>query len=213
MKKIYAVFAGILLSAAVAMPAVYVQGAETPTQKALSPEDMEKLHKDLAGLAKVLGLKVTKSESETKTKVAPEKTKTMADVLDKALDISTTYVASVAQTLQKVAPELWRIMIRQQYANAVSYLVVPWGLVILGIILYTLLARLVHVPEDEVEPDYDSMNMAAFKIIARIVLFIATSLCAAVGVFQSVYAVKILINPEYYAIKDLLAVLLGRGGL
>src|SRR3989338_7472234 len=206
MKKIWAVFAAILLLWLVAMPAVYVQGAESLVQKALDPEDMEKLQKDLAGLAKVLGLEVTKGKEEAK-KTAPEKT--IANVLDKALDISTVYVASVAQTLQKVAPELWRIMIRQQYANAVSYLVVPLGLVLLGMVLYYLVGKLIF----EGNADFDKMNPQAWRVVGRVVLFIASGVVSIVAVFESVSAVKILINPEHYAIKDLLAVLLGRGGL
>lgn len=205
MKKM-AVLGAILLLWLVAMPAVYTQSAESPAQKALGPEDMEKLQKDLAGLAKVLGLEVTKGKEEAK-KAAPEKT--IADVLDKALDISTVYVASVAQTLQKVAPELWRIMIRQQYANAISYLVVPWGLVLLGMVLYYLVGKIIS----EGNADFNNMNPQAWRVVGRTGLFVASGIVSIVAVFQSVNAVKILINPEYYAIKDLLAVLLGRGGL
>lgn len=132
----------------------------------------------------------------------------MAEVADRALSILSGYVGVVAETMKKVAPEVWRIMVRQQYANAIAGPFVPFALIMFVAIYAVVTAR--WWDKTKVEPRSD-------EAVARVWLVhvIPFALFIVFGIWTSIrlsYSVQMLINPEYYAFRDLVHILLNKGG-
>ena len=120
-------------------------------------------------------------------------------------------VAQSAATLQKVAPDVWRIMIRQQYAKALGGVVFPLGMSLLAFIFAVVLHRKsgAWVFKKETwqrDPDGVFAFLLLFITWAPLIVFTIAFLS---GLTESI---KFLINPEFYAIRDLILVLLGKGG-
>ncbi len=178
--------------------------AEQSTTSALSQEDAAKAKAQLEALAKAFGVE---SVATTTTKTAPvEEHKTIGDVGDKALDMIGSAVASISETLEKIAPNVWRIMINQQYAKAIGGLIVPWGLLLL-ILLYWKIIRKAWSPEG-IEDDSEDFWVRTW--IVKIIPCILGFILAIWGCVRLSDSIMFLINPEYYAIRDLITMLLGQ---
>lgn len=136
----------------------------------------------------------------------------MAKVADKALDMASGMLASVAKTLEKAAPEVWRIMIRQQYAKAVMGLIVPWMLW-LGILICTIILnfKIKHSIRGCKEP-VDRCDGCTLKLVAGIIIPIGLLGISGIwGANRLASTAAYLINPEFYAIRDLILMVLNRG--
>ena len=121
-------------------------------------------------------------------------------LVDKTLDKMTTSVTTVVTTLsdavKQVAPEVWRIMIRQQYAIALSFL-----LPLLLVIAALFYARKKLTDWKKTHECYHDcaclMPVVAWWVVAAIILII---------VYTSVVDnIPRVINPEYFAIKELVS--------
>ncbi len=142
--------------------------------------------------------------------------KTIADVADRALTMTEGMVGKLSKTLEQVAPEVWRIMYKQQYAKAVSMIVGPmlWIVVcilimIIGTKVWITKAGLSKMESDS-NGDYDfyfGLRLIGFQIIPA---FVAT-VTALIFASTANQIVMLLINPEYYAIQDLLRMILAGG--
>lgn len=205
MKKIAALIV-VFLAIMSVMPMNQLFAQQDPnqtTQQALSPQDTQKLRDDINLLKEVFG--VGQPAQNKEQNVQPKKT--MADVADRALDMVGSLVASTASTLQKVAPDVWRIMIRQQYAKIASWLTIPWGVLIVTLV-YARYAKPRLAEWAKGRSEDARTTSAAFGSV------IPTVICFASGVVGIIYlgrSMRILINPEYYAIRDLLALVMGPG--
>ena len=116
----------------------------TENPSGLTPEDVKQLQESAQGLRQVFGIEqsVAPVSVQTTTPQAASRP-TMAEVADKAVDIVNRMVVSAVESIQKVAPDVWRIMIKQQYARAAGDLMVPAGLLITVLVLNaTYLRRL-----------------------------------------------------------------------
>ncbi len=138
------------------------------------------------------------------------KGKTMGDVLDKGIDMFAGYVTSVSDMLQKIAPDVWRIMIRQQYAKAVTTPLVPF-LLLLMVLIYHKLARGWFKVDGETQlidfsDDYETGRTWFLTILPAFVA-IVIGIWMILGLSD---AIRIVINPEYYALKDLIGMILGK---
>lgn len=165
------------------------------------------MREQLQALAEAMGVEVTpKPASQNAGKTAADAPKKdMAEVADKALDLVNGLVASVSETLQRVAPEVWRIMIRQQYAKAIADLIVPWSLLMLAIVYYVILKK-----KWVGETRYTDSETARL-IFAKIVPMAGGVIFGIWGVVALSNSIKYLINPEYYAVRDMLLMLLSPG--
>ena len=140
--------------------------------------------------------------SDEQRRAAP---KTIADVADKALDLVSNAVAQISATIQNVAPEIWRIMIRQQYANAVGYVMFPLGLLAVFYVFRDQLAKRWQPTTD------DGRGVkTAFVETIPIIIMVLSGIGFAWGLTR---ALQIFINPEYYAVRDLIRILLGSPGV
>ena len=185
-------------------------GSVTPSQ-VMSPEDMMKMREQLAALSKAMGNPVP---SATNAPVPADSAKpindhNISDVANKALDMMGTAVATLSSSISKIAPHVWVIMIRQQYAKAVDNVLVPFFLLIASII-YTVIIRKKLPPADSWDQDWDESD--AFRFIFRgVIPTTILGACTIWFVSDLGDSIKLLINPEYYAIKDILLMLTNPG--
>jgi len=106
----------------------------SPLGQALSKEDASALRQDLQALAQAMDVEVPVDASQqaaapaTTAPASPPAKKTTADVADRALTMVNDLIVSVSAKMQEIAPMIWDVMVRQQYAKAVGDLVVPLGM-------------------------------------------------------------------------------------
>jgi hypothetical protein len=170
----------------------------TPTQSQPSTEDIKQARENLKVLLADSGSTAT-----------PEKGKSMADVMDKGLDVLTGYVGTLEGVVSKFAPEVWRIMVKQQYAKAISYPLF-WGLMLFVPFGVNKLARSgfgvpkeMSLAEWDDKENYDGFMFAFTGIIPTITGIIF----AMIFLYNLTQGIMIAINPEYYALKDIIQLL------
>jgi hypothetical protein len=181
----------------------------TSANQVMSPEEIVKLREQLKQMGQLVG--ATSAAPSVSAKPVDDH-KTVGDVADKALDMFSGVVASIATNIQNIAPHLWRIMIIQQYTKAVGDLVIPFGLLIIAI-SYLVIIRKMWKPCDEDtkwERKYTTYSdtFTAQIIFRTIIPTIAVIICGVVFMFYLSDSIKYLINPEYYAVKDILTMVL-----
>ena len=195
----------VLAQTPTTQPAAGTVQQEQPTQQpsGMNPQDIKTLQDGAAALGKAFGIEQPKPHATVPP--TPEKPKSFADVADKGLDMVKNLVITLAETLEKVAPEIWRVMVRQQYAKAISGLVLPWGLFLVTI-LYTVILKKIWKDEN-----LDSEDRAWRGGLTTFLPFVAGIVFAIWGCVNLKDSVLLLINPEYYAIRDLLIMILSPG--
>jgi hypothetical protein len=164
-----------------------------------SPADQALIQNQVRELGNAFGVEVPKKAEVPKTEKSE---KNIADVADRALTMVSDVTAQLSNILAKVAPDVWKIMIKQQYAKAIMGIIVPFGLLVL-LLIYI---KLVHYfwKEETVNTDEWWFRAWLTKIIPIAACFIDS-----IWLFnRAADSVAYLINPEYYAIQDLLRMLL-----
>jgi hypothetical protein len=208
MRKPFAIFAVICLVAVFYHP-VFAQNASNEAASALSVDDAEKLRQQMKALASLLSAKVPQDSVHN---AGVKSSKTVGDALDKALDLVSGSVATIAAGVEKVAPHVWRIMIVQQYANAVGDLLLPLGLFILVVVYYRVIGKKWIKPtKPDGTDNYGYQNFGpnfAWWTFSRVLPIFFGLIFGIWGMANISGSVKMLINPEYYAIKDLIAIIL-----
>lgn len=193
-----------ILFALLTLSSVWVTNAQDTTQAPntatppLSAEDAAKLRQQLNQLGVVFG--VDKPAAPVKEGEAP-KQKNMAEVADRALSMVSGMIASVSQTVEKAAPQVWRIMIMQQYAKALGDIMTPFLLCLLVVGYYQFAKKKIG-QADWSKSWYDSDWAKFWFSLAFPVIFgLWFGIWLSVSLSDSV---KYLINPEYYAVRDIL---------
>ena len=203
MKNVRMVFVGVCVALFITSIIQADESKESTASKALSDADKAKLKNDVKALAEAFGIESKTATTPTQTNQSA-KEKSMADVTDKALDMVSNLVASASATLQNVAPEVWRIMIRQQYAAAFAYLVEPWGILFVIFMFQKILTNRWK------DPDRDCDEEAARWFVTSFFPTIFGFICGIWGIYNIAVAAQMLINPEYYALRDLIKMLLSQ---
>jgi hypothetical protein len=204
-----AIFAALLLSAAAPIYGQTPQSA--PVEQKTQPFTDEEKRKALEALQNIAGA-FGDSKPAAQTEQKKDDHKTVADVADKALDISTKYIGQVVGVLEKAAPHVWAVMVRQQYAKAIGDLIGPIILILTLIIAATVTRRFWPEP-DEDKARYSSDESQVRVLFTVALPIIGSIICAAFFSFRLADSAMYLINPEYYAIKDLIEMLLHPGSL
>ncbi len=118
---------------------------------------------------------------------------TFAEVLNKALEMGEAGIAKASAMIENVAPELWEIMIRQVYADAIADLIVG-GLIFC--LVYISFLKLYKIGKaNDWYDDGPVIGATATGIVS-----------AGVAIFCIVAIsnlVRVLINPKFYAIKNI----------
>lgn len=128
---------------------------------------------------------------------AKEIGKTAADIADQALNMLGDAATKMSDMLQKTAPEVWRIMIRQQYAEAAVNVTLAALFFGVSIGLYYSTKKVLTVRDNRA---YDE----EWKVFAKVVVFVAILATSIIFVCNVGYSIGRLINPEYYAIANML---------
>ena len=162
----------------------------------------EAIRRDLHALAQAVGVDPVPAEAKSE--------KTMADVADKALGLASGAITHMAEGLQKIAPEIMRIMVRQQYARAVGDLIAP-VFCLLGFLIGALVVSGKTKKKWVADTEPNKTDATVALVAASVVLWGLVVVFGGVTAFNLGDAAKRLINPEFYAIRDLVLVLLGRG--
>lgn len=179
-------------------------GTDKTAQQTLSAEDIKNLRQAFEALRGV----VSPENQQQTAQQTQEDHKTVGDVLDKAVDMVDKYATSAfaltAEAAKKVAPEVWRIMILQQYAKALSDILISWGLALVMFVAF-LAAGKYWVEKPDESSDETSCRMTIRRILITLTVFFSMS-----GVVAIALNIQLLINPEYFAIKDLVQIVFGR---
>ena len=184
-------------------------------EQPLTPDQTRQLRKDVKSLAEAFGIETPKNEMKAPTEESQKgdqsatATPTMAKVADKALDMASGLISSVAATVEKVAPRVWTIMVRQQYAKAFSDLLLPWGLFMITLTAFLLMKKYWKNCE-KLDLEYCSACFARL-IFKTIVPVLGLVIFVIWGCVELSCSIKYLVNPEFYAIRDLLLMLLNKG--
>ncbi len=169
------------------------------TKSPFTDSQKAQAQQDLKNLADVFGITSDKQTAASK----PNTSKTVADVADKALDMVGNAVAQISTTVQNVAPQIWRVMVKQQYANAIGDLVWPTGLVLVAFIFRKTVVKKFSEGEGNNEDKQTLQFISLIVLVGGSLMFFYN--------LQS--SIKILINPEYYAVRDLLQILFKSSGM
>lgn len=202
------VAAGMALSApAVAQESgTSERAALTAAERAVAPSqkmDPEQVERDLAPMARAFGVKVDEPSDEA----APKDDKDMADVADRALDMVESVTVNVANTLKTMAPEVWRIMIRQQIAKAIAGPLGPLGWIIACLVLIKFGRKVWSLQDGATygeKPNDAGWNNFWNGIVLKGVPLAVCTVATLFLVAEIRDSILLLVNPEYYAIKDLL---------
>lgn len=118
--------------------------------------------------------------------------KTMADVADKAVDKITAGVEAVAKAVEKVAPHVWEVLVRQAFAEGVVSLVTA----AVTILVVSIAARLAWKRRKSLDDDLWSP------------LLIPGGMIAAFGIVFAIMELRDgllhVLTPEYYAATQLI---------
>ncbi len=196
-----------------------------PAKRAVSAEDAQKVREEVKKIGALFGVEA--KEEPKPVRQEPQKGTTIAGVADKALDMLSQAVAAISLTMEKVAPEVWKIMVRQQYAKAVADLSLPWGLFLIILCFVAISKRLWNKEKaiknrDEViakaaaekkTVDFTDHEMGWRGLITTFIPFVLGLACAIWGAVVIKGSILYLINPQYYAIRDLLQMIMRSGGM
>lgn len=136
----------------------------------------------------------------------------IVDVVDKALDKFGTAVTFVCSNVEKAAPKVWSIMVWQQYAKAISGLLGPLLTLLMIFILYRYVNRHWTPAIDKTWNDNFETSTSAYwwrNVFTKALPLVASFLTCWALFAEAKTSVLLFVNPQYYAIRDLLVMLLG----
>jgi len=105
-------------------------------------------------------------------------------------------ISAIEETIKTIAPDVWRIMLKQQYIEGIRGIIIGIALMIGG---YKLTIKL----NKYIQKDGGDEILWTFGWLMPV--------GALVGFFIFVYGFGYLINPEYYAIKALTSMVIPGG--
>ncbi len=163
--------------------------------------DTAQLRAQVQALAETLGVK----------QAAPpeEKQRTAVDVADRVLDMFGSAVVSVASQIEQHAPLLWKVMVKQQYAKAVADVIPSLGWILVALLAHFVVRRKWQKPSDNTEE--------GLQFLWHFVTWVVPLALGIIGVSSFVVSasdsVKFVINPEYYAVRDILLMVMNPSGM
>lgn len=126
-----------------------------------------------------------------------------AVVAQQALEMGQSAVAEIVTAVKGIAPELWVILIRQVYAEAITFLIFNLLLLCIFAIVF------IHGYRDGVKAEWDDRAATWWFVLPGSGIPLMISLIT--FVVNGPSCVRMLINPEYYAIQKFFAIASGGG--
>ena len=124
-----------------------------------------------------------------------------AEVADRALDMGQSAIVTMTEAIKGIAPEVWELLMKQVYAEAITSLVTCVFILSVG------LGFLFPSLRSGAKRDWDDgpyIGGIVAGVVATLFGFVATCI-------GGQEAVRMLINPEYYAIQKFMAIASGAG--
>ena len=199
-------FAAVLAAALCVASPVFAEMPPPPSQtQKLNLSDVQK---NIAPLASAFGVSKAAStdQNNSNNQNSSDDHKTLGDAADKALDMVQAVTAKVADTLSKIAPKVWEIMVRQQYAKAIAGPIVPLAVLIGAIFFAWIGHKIWREPTKSGDGEY-GLRVFLVKVAPMLIVVVCI---VWLGVELS-YSVLYIVNPEYYAIQDLLQSIMNGG--
>jgi tetrahydromethanopterin S-methyltransferase subunit G len=119
---------------------------------------------------------------------------------DKAFEKATEYIDAIAAKLDVAAEHVYGLMVRQQVTEGITHAIV------VSVILLALLILLLKLIKGL--KNYDGLDEEYF-IYPIVIISILLVVVTIIGGFVMPLSVMKIINPEYYAIKEILDVIGG----
>jgi len=194
----------VALSLSLATPPLLAADTE---KASVSQADAVAVQKGVQELGQLFGVEQPKKEEPKKVEAPSNTEKTIAQVMDKAIDKVSDVVGAMAQAMEKVAPKIWEIMIRQQYAKALMACVVPVGMLLILATYMKLVGKYWTTESCDGDGETETGRLFLVRIIPTIL-----ACFAGLWFFNRLAnSIALLINPEFYAIQDLLRMILNKG--
>lgn len=118
--------------------------------------------------------------------------------LQQLIDLTEKGLTQVATQLGTTLPQLWEIMIKQQYVEAFQMFGV---LIVSSISSYFFISKMLKAIKEEGE----GMEVNEAKDFILMVGAAVSGMFLLLGILGSFEGIGQLINPEYYAIKDIVS--------
>ena len=127
---------------------------------------------------------------------------TSSDALNKAVDATIAGVEKLAAAVEKVAPDAWRIMVRQQVIEG-------WGEIILSVVVFVVTAFLVYLSYRLFRAinwnNQDDTDLIKYFSGITVAVVCFGFFCWSISRVQDVPSnIAKIINPEYYAAQDIM---------
>lgn len=188
-------------------------------EKAFTDEDRRQALEALQTMKQFFEQKQPQAQPAQPEQPKPDH-KTVADVADKALDFSIKYIGQAAAVIEKAAPHVWQVMVLQQYAKAIGNVIEP-GLWVVMVLVVAAAARHFWKVQDDKWDDKGNRlqrgtgddERTARMIVTVVVPGIGCVIAGGFFVNALASSAMYLINPQYYAIRDLVQILLHPGSL
>ena len=171
------------------------------SQKVFTPAEKATAQAQLQSLVGLFGVETPKAApAKTDPNSLEKPSVDMSRVADRALDMVTQLVSSISVTLEKVSPQIWKIFVKQQYAAAISELIVPWTLFLVAVVFSSVVRRKWKCEKGE--SIFDSQNLFSESgwrgFTAVFIPYVVGFICVVWGATCLADAVPRVINPEYY---------------
>lgn len=127
-----------------------------------------------------------------------------AEIADKLLDMGTSAYISLAETVKSLAPKMWEMVQRQVYTEAISDVIII--LIFCGLAIITWQKFSVFYAKNKNDSHYEDTLVS--WMVANSVLSLLTFIFFIIRINL---LIKILINPDYYTIQKIMAVINGAG--
>jgi len=125
------------------------------------------------------------------------------ELADKMLDLGTKAASSLSDKIQEIAPQAWEIAIKQAYANAIGDVICSF-LITVSLFVFMFLLRKYWPPAKRDTREYPYAHNGEWYsrlVFSSIIPCVGIVASLIVFVVNFTYAIKVFINPEYYAIK------------
>lgn len=123
---------------------------------------------------------------------------TWSPIVQKAIEMGEASVRQISEMISGIAPHVWEILIKQAYADSIGTVV---GLTLALIPLIVGCFKIAKWWKKELD-DYKEEGLIIIRAISTIVVGCATLVISIATITESVTLIKVLINPEYYAVKQ-----------
>ncbi len=179
---------------------------------AFPAETAEQLRSTLRALAVEFRPKAAMAASDVEQTAKDRYREELDAAITRLLTESPAQIAQAAIQIELVAPDVWKMLVRQQYARALGDFVRPWFIVtVIAAYWYFFGVKWLKWLIAYGDRGGNEAAMAAMFgiIVAVLIPGIAAIWYAFVGIRELSTAITVVSNPGYYAIRDLLALLLG----